>query len=161
MKINITKFQSLVDSGYINKKSKLFPRGELIIWNYSAQTQYEGFWTEETLMARGLITTENGEIIARPFPKFFNVDEHIQKIGPLPIEKFSVYEKYDGSLGILFFDGEQFRFSTRGSFTSDQAIEANSMLKKYNQKQFNSDYILNSKNNFDFLIFKNSLLLKH
>ena len=33
-----------------------------------------------------------------------------------------VYEKYDGSLGIVFYDGVKWRVATRGSFGSDAAI---------------------------------------
>jgi hypothetical protein len=42
-------------------------------------------------------------IVATPFPKFFNAGEHNGTIPALP---FEVFEKVDGSLGILYhFDG--------------------------------------------------------
>jgi hypothetical protein len=43
-----------------------------------------------------------------------------------------VYEKMDGSLGIVFWYQGQWVVATRGSFTSDQAIKAREILKKYN-----------------------------
>ncbi|MDX1372418.1 MAG: RNA ligase, partial [Nitrososphaeraceae archaeon] len=82
----------------------------------------------------------SGEIIAKSFPKFFNFSE-------LPLDKqrlilngtglyksYDVYEKLDGSLGIVYHDGRKWRVNTRGSFTSDQAIKATQMLKEYNME---------------------------
>jgi len=55
------------------------PELPLTIWNYSQTTQYEGKWDEVTLMCRGLVTyNETGEIVARPFKKFFNLEENKQ-----------------------------------------------------------------------------------
>jgi RNA ligase len=79
-------------------------------------------------MCRGLVTDETGDIVATPFHKFFNIEE-----GKFtPTEKFEVYEKMDGSLGIVFWYRGQWVVATRGSFTSDQAIKAREILKKYN-----------------------------
>lgn len=53
--------------------------------------------------------------VARPFPKFFNLDEAIANGEQLPAEAFEVTEKLDGSLGILYWlDGEP-RLATRGT----------------------------------------------
>jgi RNA ligase len=79
-------------------------------------------------MCRGLVTDHTGDIVATPFQKFFNIEE-----GKFtPTEKFEVYEKMDGSLGIVFWFQGQWVVATRGSFTSDQAIKAREILKKYN-----------------------------
>jgi RNA ligase len=79
-------------------------------------------------MCRGLVTDNTGDIVATPFQKFFNIEE-----GKFtPTEKFEVYEKMDGSLGIVFWFQGQWVVATRGSFTSDQAIKAREILKKYN-----------------------------
>jgi RNA ligase len=40
-------------------------------------------------------------VIAKPFPKFFNYEEHTAE--EIPNELFDVYEKMDGSLGICFY----------------------------------------------------------
>ena len=105
---------------------------DLLIHNYSQKAQFERFWTAETLMSRGLITDLEGRIVARPFGKFFNLDEYVGLYGPLPEENFEVYEKMDGSLGILYFADGKPMIATRGSFKSDQAIRANEMLhEKY------------------------------
>ena len=81
------------------------PTYPLIIWNYSPRVQYEKLWTPLLMMCRGLVTDFDGKIIARPFPKFFNYEEH--KPEDIPNENYVVYEKMDGSLGILFYYEEE------------------------------------------------------
>jgi RNA ligase len=79
-------------------------------------------------MCRGLVTDNNGDIVASPFQKFFNIEEGKFE----PTEKFEVYEKMDGSLGIVFWYRGQWVVATRGSFTSDQANKAKEILRRYN-----------------------------
>jgi RNA ligase len=104
----------------------------LTIWNYSEKVQFENLWDEITLQTRGLVTDNiTGEIVARPFKKFHNIEENKYT----PTSKFDVYEKMDGSLLILFNYKGEWIFATRGSFTSDQAIKAKEIFyKKYNNK---------------------------
>ena len=45
------------------------------------------------------IAVRQHNIGARPFPKFFNLDEAIANGEQLPAEDFEVTEKLDGSLG--------------------------------------------------------------
>ena len=66
------------------------------------------------------------DIVARPFQKFFNLEETENLI--LPDEPFEVYEKMDGSLGILYWADGKPAIATRGSFTSEQAIVATELL---------------------------------
>jgi len=119
---------------YVNMRKH--PEEDLLIFNYTPKTQYNRKWTPETLSARGLITDLEGNIVARPFPKFFNLREHE---GPLPDGPFEVYEKMDGSLGIIYFvNGGEPRVATRGNFDSKQAEYAMKMLReKYSHVQFN------------------------
>jgi RNA ligase len=101
------------------------PTHDLLIWNYTPQCQFQQAWDEITIQSRGLITKSDGTIIARPFKKFHNLEQHE---GYLPLEPFKVTEKMDGSLGILYFaDGKPY-IATRGSFTSEQAIKATDIL---------------------------------
>ncbi|MFN8393800.1 MAG: RNA ligase [Bacteroidia bacterium] len=117
------------------------PSHPLLIHNYSQTTQYERNWTLETLMSRGLITDLEGRVVARPFGKFFNLDEHVGLMGPVPEEPFEVYEKMDGSLGIIFHWDGKHEIATRGSFQSDQAIKATEIFaKKYAHLQLNPEH---------------------
>lgn len=124
--MDINKLEELFNDGYLIKQ--IHPIFPLTIWNYSQKTQYEGYWNEYTLKCRGLIIdNETGDIIAQPFPKFFNIEENKHT----PTEEFEVFEKMDGSLGILFYYKNQWIFSSRGSFTSEQAIKGRELLQKY------------------------------
>lgn len=107
---------------------KKHPDANLWVYNYTAKTQYDALWNEVTMQCRGLILNENFEIVARPFQKFFNLGERGNQV--IPNESFEVYEKMDGSLGVMYWiDNEPF-IATRGSFISDQAKEANAILRE-------------------------------
>lgn len=114
------------EDGLLHKQ--VHPTLPLTIWNYSEKCQYEGLWDKTLLMCRGLVTNNEGNIVARGFPKFFNIEE-----GKFtPTEKFEVFEKMDGSLLLVFWYEGQWVVATRGSFTSDQSIKSRELLKKYN-----------------------------
>ena len=127
--MNKATLDKYVEEGWLIRQSH--PTLPLSIYNYSQSTQYEKHWDEVTLSCRGVITDdETGKIIIKPFPKFFNYEElPIDNIPWLTSDYVYVQDKMDGSLGILFnFDGEWI-LSTRGSFTSDQAIKGLEILK--------------------------------
>ena len=115
--------------GLLHKQTH--PTLDLTIWNYSPKVQYERLWDEITVQCRGLVTNSKGEIVAKPFKKFFNYEELVGK-GVIPEKGDYVYvqEKMDGSLGILFnYDGEWI-MATRGSFTSEQAVMGLEIVKE-------------------------------
>jgi len=85
------------EDGWLIKQTH--PTLPLTIWNYSQTTQYEGKWDEVTLQCRGLVTDTDGNVVARPFKKFFNMEEEKHT----ETEEYEVYEKMDGSLGIAFY----------------------------------------------------------
>jgi RNA ligase len=120
------KLNKYYEDGLLYKQ--VHPTLPLTIWNYTEKVQYENLWDEVTLMCRGLVTDHTGDIVATPFQKFFNIEEGKFE----PTEKFEVYEKMDGSLGIVFWYEGQWVIATRGSFGSDQAMKAREILKKYN-----------------------------
>jgi RNA ligase len=51
-----------------------------------------------------------------------------------------VFEKMDGSLGILFNYNGEWILSSRGSFTSDQAVKGTELLQKYDYKRLDPQY---------------------
>jgi T4 RnlA family RNA ligase len=127
----------LIEQGYII--SQTHPTLPLTIYNYTAQTQYERYWHPATLACRGLILDQQHRVIARPLPKFFNLQEHQ---GTLPDGVPQIYEKLDGSLILLFFYAEAWQIASRGSFTSEQAIKARELLADYQADlaQLDPDY---------------------
>lgn len=120
------ELEKLIDDGFINRQKH--PVLDIYIYNYTIQTQYEKFWNKWTLACRGLIMDSKYKVIARPFSKFFNLEECVGIGVSIPNEKFKVYEKLDGSLGILYWDGDTPAIATRGSFSSDQAVYATTVL---------------------------------
>ena len=106
------------------------PNQDLYIYNYSPAVQYGKLWNDVTLQTRGLVMDGDGNVIARPFKKFFNMEEHSPN--EIPNEPFEVFEKMDGSLGIFFHYNGEWYMATRGSFTSDQAIKGMEIARKYN-----------------------------
>lgn len=121
---NLADLQQLIAARYVAVQKH--PTASLFIYNYTAQTQYNNVWNEITLQCRGLILDENGHIVARPFPKFFNLGEQANQV--IPNENFEVYEKLDGSLGILYWLDNKPFIATRGSFQSEQSQKANELL---------------------------------
>lgn len=101
----------------------------LKIYNYTPKTQYEKLWDDVTLVCRGLVM-DGDVVVARPFGKFFNFSEH--NPDEIPNTSFEVFEKMDGSLGILFYYDNKWILSSRGSFTSEQAVRAKEMMDSLN-----------------------------
>lgn len=138
----IKELRKLEEEGLIT----LRPHNELplFIANYTPTVQYDRLWDSHPLLksCRGLIVDEDGEVVARPFPKFFNYQEHMEldSLEDIPTEPFDVYDKIDGSLGILFNYEEEWYIATRGSFHSEQAEYAmEHLLPKYKYKYLPTD----------------------
>ena len=99
MKYDLNILNEYIEKGLVIKQ--VHPTLPLSIYNYSRTCQYGGLWDEITLACRGLVLDNEGNVIAKPFPKFFNYEEHTAE--EIPNELFDVYEKMDGSLGICFY----------------------------------------------------------
>lgn len=124
MKINIKEF--LKDTINISRKTN--KEWMLYCFNYTALCQHEWNRNENRKLARWLVTDMDWNIIARPFSKFFNIEELENK----PKWKFDVYEKLDWSLGIIYYWDWKRRINTKWSFDSEQSVKATEMLKGFN-----------------------------
>ncbi len=135
MKYSLDKLQQYIDAGLlIAKNHSDYP---LTIYNYSRSCQYKNYWDNITLACRGLVLDDNGNVIALPFAKFFNLEELGEE--KIPQIGFDVFEKLDGSLGICYYYQDRWHIATRGSFNSDQAVRASQMLKEYDLSILNPD----------------------
>ena len=144
MKYDLDILNKYIADGLVVKQDH--PHLPISIYNYSRTCQYESKWDDITINCRGLVLDKDGEVVAKPFPKFFNYEE-LEGLkfreSKIPNETFDVFEKMDGSLGIAFnYEGEWI-MATRGSFTSEQAIRGMEMLKKlpYEQLIENCTYL--------------------
>ncbi|MEK7486958.1 MAG: T4 RnlA family RNA ligase [Planctomycetota bacterium] len=121
-------FQDYVQKGWLSSSI----RDNLILFTYTQKCVFERNWDPITRMARGLILDQNtGAIVARPFQKFFNLNEVPETaLEKLPLESPEITEKMDGSLGILYWLNGNPRIATKGSFTSEQASWASHFLEQ-------------------------------
>lgn len=123
--VDIEKLEWLIDNGYVSVKThNEFP---LRIYNYTKRASSLGFnhWPGTLEKCRGLIVDDQDEIQAFGLRKFWNYVE-----GDGEGMSFSVYDKIDGSIGIVYqWDGKTY-ISTRGSFHSEMADWANDFLDR-------------------------------
>lgn len=126
MKIDLEKLDRMVREGLVSKQTH--PEADLHIYNYTPACVYARAWNDITLLTRGLILDGEGNIVERPFEKFFNVEDH-SRSDLIFKEPFQAYEKMDGSMGVLYFVGDLPAVATRGSFKSDQAQWATEHLR--------------------------------
>lgn len=84
-------------------------------------------------------------LVAQAFPKFFNMGELAvsKQRNLLKKTDYTCYEKLDGSLGILYYYDGEWQVNTRGSFSSEQAIEAKKMIdEQYFFKEYRTHFTL-------------------
>jgi len=109
-------------------RAQTHPSAPLTIYNYTEHCAFASAWTVVTMTCRGLIVDETGRVVARAFSKFFNHNQLGAPVVGLD-EPVSVTDKADGSLGIIYDAPDGLAVATRGSFASDQAVHATSVLR--------------------------------
>lgn len=72
---------------------------------------------------RGLVIRKDGKVMAVGFNKFYNLGE--RNCPHLPDEPYTIWEKIDGSLLLVWDDGNKWRFSTRGRLYNNYTDFAN------------------------------------
>jgi hypothetical protein len=128
---SFSRLQKLIADHYITRRKH--PTEDLWILNYGPRVQYDRMWTPETLMCRGLVVDEQWNIVARPWPKFFNWEEltdeqRAYRWGLIRDGHTRIAQKMDGSLIIVFWYNGRWRCTTRGSFESEQSEMARAIL---------------------------------
>ena len=119
------------------------PEYDLWILNYSPKAQSKKFWDEYTKSCRGMVIDADGNIMARPFQKFKNFEEH----DPAEIDlstDYEIFEKLDGSFILIFYYEPRMTWivASRGSFISEQSIEGKKMLGlKHTKLDTNCTYL--------------------
>lgn len=124
--MDIEKLRQLTEQGYLYaRRHESLP---ITIYKYTPQCVVDQYWTPETLLCRGIVIDDSGKVVARPFKKFFNFEEHY---GPLPDGPYEVWVKYDGSLITAFFYDGEWRIASSGSFHSRQSAVAEQLWGEY------------------------------
>lgn len=125
--------------------------GTMVLYNYTDKCVYDKMWDRYTLNNRGNVyCSKTGKLLAKSFPKFFNFGEHCAEKQEeiLLSNSYTVHEKLDGSLGIVFSYKGQLVVNTRGSFESDQAAMAREILNINNQANSLNDFLSRTASSF-------------
>ena len=98
--------------------------GNISSFNFTRDAFYDKKWNEQTTKARGLfIDTANGIVVARSYPKFFNVNDRPEtRFGMLQYKlKFpvTVYVKENGFLGMVSYNPETDDFFIASKSTTE------------------------------------------
>lgn len=136
----IKEIEDEITNGFISKNKH--PEFDLYILNHTPNASMAWRWTTATRLCRGLIITPNYDVVARSYPKFFEVSQIRKGDEQIPYNlECEVFEKADGYLLILFFyDGKPY-VTTRGRFDSPYAVKANEMLNtQYKHIKWNPKY---------------------
>jgi len=126
MKIDLIKLNEEIALGNVNKQ--VHPSLPIFIYKYSQQCVFSRTWNETTLLCRGLVLDEQGNIVINCMPKFFN---HSESDGIQGYENrknsdmsYVITDKMDGSLIQATKRNDKLIVTSSGSFTSPQAMKA-------------------------------------
>lgn len=129
--LDIDELTDLVEEGFISeRKHRDLP---LTIYNYTPKATYNfrpEEWPEALVKSRGLILGHEGFIVGLAQPKFWNLDPENHNEDN---SEFIVYDKLDGSLGIVYAYNNHIGVATRGSFHSDQAEWATNFVNQHEE----------------------------
>src|SRR5208282_1007802 len=116
----------------------------LSIYTYGRKAVYENVWDNVTTKCRGIIVNrETGDIVARPFEKFFNYgsgQQSAEDVGFVEGNGYAepvVWEKMDGFMCTAYSWGGKNYIASKGSFHS---IHAKWATAEYNHKIVEGGY---------------------
>jgi RNA ligase len=129
---SLEQIQQLAMQGFEDWKRygdvKATRKGDLLLFSYTTEAQYANRWNFFERVSRGLIIhRRSGEIVARPFDKFFHWLSGPKASGHITV----VLEKVDGSLGILYREKDEYFITTKGDFFSSQGEWATQFLRAH------------------------------
>lgn len=135
----LTQLKKAVEAGLV--KAVHHKELPLTIYCHTRYCKLNQLWEEfdgVALDCRGLVLDDWGNVVARPYKKFFHLN---QDVGPLTITEEDLKknpieyttEKIDGSLVIIFCYGSKWLAATKCSFDSDQARFAQKILDEHSQ----------------------------
>lgn len=126
-KVNWNVLNTYIDNSLIIANKH--PEYDLWVLNYSPKVQTKKFWDIYTLSCRGLVVDTEGNIVSRTFQKFKNYEEHAPEEIDMS-QDYEIFEKMDGSfISLMYFKPRmEWIIASRGSFISEQAMEARKMI---------------------------------
>lgn len=127
MQVDFDRLMQYEEAGKL--RHSVAPSGALHVWCYSVQTVYSRDWDDLTRLCRGLVTDAEGNVISRPFPKFFNWGEPEAPGPEITQGPFWAYDKEDGTLIVVGECNGEAIVSTKGSFGTWHSEAARKMLE--------------------------------
>ena len=151
-----SKFDEYVKMGLVRSQTE----GDLTIYQYTEFAQFESLWNNCTLNARGIVFDNDGVLVQRCMPKFFNHDEpdgvKVEKL-MLKEQIGIVQEKLDGSLIKITKDPKHgLVITSKASFESDQAKMAKEIVDE-NSYDFKEGWTYH----FELIHPDNQIVLKY
>ena len=169
MNINISELNKSIEGTHITIEKH--PTQDLYIYGYykNPLSKEASVWNKHTALCRGLILNSKGEIIERAFDKFWTFRTHLSnnlihlsenRILKLPNSKPKIFEKLDGTMGVLYWIDETPYIATQRSFSSMKAVKGSQLLQeKYLDvcKKLNKNYTYI----FEIIYPENSLIIDY
>ncbi|WP_293955979.1 MULTISPECIES: RNA ligase [unclassified Sphingobacterium] len=139
MIINIEELNQRIKNSHITVEKH--PTHDIYIYGYHKNPleRIKNNWNEYSKMCRGLILDSSGRIIERPFSKFWTFRNYLSKdiilqsenrVLKLPDSKPKIFEKLDGTMGILYWIAEEPFIATQRSFSSMKALRGTEIIQK-------------------------------
>ena len=139
--------EELKNSKYV-RETKI--TDEISSFNFTRDAFFKKHWNDITTKARGLfVNTVNGEVVARGYDKFFNVNERRETKIPNLAKRFNgqnviCYKKYNGFLGIMSYVNNELFIASKSTTKSEFAeyfrnIFENSDINKDNLIKYLSE----------------------
>ena len=106
-KLSVDLLEKLENHAHV--RAKTFPsRPHVRSLNFTSKAFYSRQWDETSLMARGLFVADDRRIVARSYPKFFNLEERpetqMRNLRQTLVFPLKTWVKENGYLGILGWD---------------------------------------------------------
>ena len=103
--------------------------GDISSFNFTREAFYDKKWNEQTIKARGLfIDTTKGIVVARSYPKFFNVNERAETKFSMLQHKLrfpvTAYVKENGFLGMVSYNPNTDDFFITSKSSPDSEFSA-------------------------------------
>ena len=123
----IKMIETEIADGFISKRKH--DTEDLYVLNYTPLAAHAWKWNDATTLCRGLIVDGDYNIVARSYPKFFEISQ-ITDLSIIPTDlDCDIMDKADGFLGVMYFINGVPYIASRGTFGSEMANEANKMLR--------------------------------
>jgi RNA ligase len=131
--IDIQKFRTqYIDTGLVQVgHHDTFP---LSIYSYGRKAVHEEVWDAVTTKCRGIVVSDDGNVIARPFEKFHNFGSSLgQWSAGTFLESMNpiIWEKIDGFMITAFKYRGEWHAASKGSFHSIHAKWATAELRRH------------------------------